>query len=61
MEQAEEVKDLSCYTYSINVVVSVVAKDITEAEERVESGLGYLIDRQLVVVNEEKLKGFTKE
>jgi hypothetical protein len=52
----EESKELSCYTYSINVIVSVVAKDEKEAEERVESGLGYLVDRQLTIVNQEKLQ-----
>jgi hypothetical protein len=53
----EESKQLSCYTYSIDVLVTVVAKDAKEAEERVESGLGYLVDRKLTLVTEEKLKG----
>ena len=56
----EDEKELSCYTYSINVIVTVVAKDVTEAEERVESGLGYLVDRKLVLVSQEKIKSFTE-
>jgi hypothetical protein len=51
----EESKDLSCYTYEIKILVSVVAKDQQEAEERVESGLGYLVNKTLTIINEDKL------
>ena len=57
----EDSKDLSCYTYSINVLVTVVAKDEKEAEERVEAGLGYLVDRKLLIVSKEKLKSLPQQ
>ena len=60
MEKVEEVKDLSCYTYSINMLITVVAKDEKEALERVDSGLGYLVDKKIILFSEEKLNSLPK-